>query len=123
MSAEDAQYPSYTGNPQANAVEYTDIPSETDVAHASDYNKHDNEILKHQQLLAGFAWEDLSSQISTGNKVFTTANNFRAKGLMAFVNRTLLIYNVDYTVTGNNQFTLSETMDYVTRMMVIYFRS
>lgn len=123
MGLADANYPNYAGNPQTNLSDYPDVPAETGIAHASDYNKLDNEILKHQQLLSGFGWENLSSQISTGNKIFKTAHNFRGDSLMIFANRTLLIYNVDYTVTGPDEFTLTETMDYVTRMMVVYFRS
>jgi len=67
-------------------------------------------------------WEDLSSQISAGNKVFTTGSNFVSTAIIVFGNRTLLIHNSDYTVTDDNEFTLSETMDYLTDIRVWYIK-
>ena len=79
MGAADANYPSYVGNSQTNLAPYPDVPSETGVAHASDYNKLDNEILKHQQILVGFAYSLATDEVKAvdgdGLKLYDDGGN------------------------------------------------
>jgi hypothetical protein len=49
MSISNSLYPSYPGNPQRLDPAYTE--GDDTVAGATDYNKHDDEILKHQDLI------------------------------------------------------------------------
>lgn len=54
----DEAYPDYEGNPQDESL---DVVGDDTVANAGDYNKHDREILAHQDVLKG---------IQAGTQVF-----------------------------------------------------
>ena len=50
MTKENSLFPNYLGNPQRLLEGYTE--GDDTIAGATDYNKHDDELLKHQELIA-----------------------------------------------------------------------
>ena len=74
MGLNDALYPNYTANTQKLDPDY--IEGDNTIANASDYNKHDDEIIKHQDLIknlnaiTGSALSNNSSAL-----VYTTGSN------------------------------------------------
>ena len=59
MAENDSLYPNYPGNPQTLDPAYTE--GDDTVAGATDYNKHDDEILKHQDLLANLRFNKIDA--------------------------------------------------------------
>ncbi len=59
MAKDDAAYPSYNGNPQKLDPAYTE--GDDTVAGATDYNKHDDEILKHQDVINNTVFHTLNT--------------------------------------------------------------
>jgi hypothetical protein len=118
MSINESLYPSYPGNPQRLDPDYSE--GDDTVAGATDYNKHDDEILKHQLLLqnlniiSGASLQNLFDKVNvvgtdiTANSLTTTLNLRTGSGI-AFssdnITKTMTISALNFTplnINGSN---------------------
>jgi len=82
MAKDDALYPNYTGNPQKLDPAY--VEGDDTVAGATDYNKHDDEILKHQDVLSNdiFHSFDIEGTTIVASENSTTLNIRSGAGIL-----------------------------------------
>ena len=89
MSKDNALYPNYVGNPQKLDPAY--VEGDDTVAGATDYNKHDDEILKHQDVINNTIFHTINTVDGTNitaESSLTTLNLRTGAGISIIGNNT-----------------------------------